>query len=42
VTVDTDAVAFGTDLVATVVIAVPLVRWLARPMAVLAGPDAAW
>ena len=41
-TLDTDAVAFGTDLVATVVIAVPLVRWLARPMAVLAGPDAAW
>jgi len=41
-TVDTDAVAFGIDLVTTLVVAVPLVRWLARPMAVLAGPDAAW
>jgi hypothetical protein len=38
-TIDTDPAFFVADLVATLV---PLVRWLARPMAVAFEPEPAW
>jgi len=36
---DSDLVVFAVDLVATLLLAVPMVRWLAKPMAVAAQPD---
>jgi len=39
---DTDPGFAAADAVATLLLAVPLVRWLAKPMAVASQPEEAW